>query len=107
MTDETSRRQFLTKAALSAALVQTGSAAPTGLPTRILGKTGQRVSIICLGGWHIGAVPDEKEAIRIMHAAIDEGINFFDNAWDYHDGVSEVRRARRWPWMGAAARFFS
>jgi predicted aldo/keto reductase-like oxidoreductase len=62
----------------------------TGIPARLLGKTGANVSIICLGGWHIGqpAIGD-AEAVRIMHAAIDEGINFFDNAWDYHDGRSE------------------
>ena len=60
-----------------------------GLPTRALGKTGQQVSILALGGWHIGSVRDDKEAIRIMHAAIDEGLTFFDNAWDYHDGYSE------------------
>lgn len=60
----------------------------TPIPTRPLGKTGERVSIICLGGWHIGSAED-AEAVRIMHAAIDEGINFFDNAWDYHDGHSE------------------
>jgi aryl-alcohol dehydrogenase-like predicted oxidoreductase len=48
-----------------------------------------RVSILCLGGWHIGAVKDDREAIRIMHAAIDEGLTFFDNAWDYHNGRSE------------------
>src|SRR5204862_133138 len=41
------------------------------------------------GGWHIGVLKDEDEAVRIMHAAIDEGINFFDNAWDYHDGHAE------------------
>jgi predicted aldo/keto reductase-like oxidoreductase len=62
----------------------------TGIPTRPLGKTGANVSIICLGGWHIGqpAIGD-AEAVRIMHAAIEEGITFFDNAWDYHDGRSE------------------
>ena len=43
-----------------------------GLPTRMLGRTGERVSILCLGGWHIGAVKPEKEAFRIMHAAIDD-----------------------------------
>ncbi len=92
-----SRRKFLQGGAsvMSAAalanqvLAQTSSASATGLPTRILGRTGQRVSILCLGGWHIGSVKDDNEAIRIMHAAIDEGLTFFDNAWDYHDGHSE------------------
>lgn len=62
---------------------------PNGLPTRRLGRTNEQVSILCLGGWHIGAVREQSEAIRIMHAAIDEGMTFFDNAWDYHDGGSE------------------
>ena len=93
-----SRRKFLqggskalTVAALaSEVLAQTSSASATGLPTRILGRTGQRVSILAIGGWHIGSVKDDNEAIRIMHAAIDEGLTFFDNAWDYHDGGSET-----------------
>ncbi len=63
--------------------------ASNGIPTRVLGRTNERVSILGLGGWHIGAVKQEKEAIRIMHAAIAEGMTFFDNAWDYHDGHSE------------------
>ncbi|MBM3980240.1 MAG: aldo/keto reductase [Planctomycetes bacterium] len=60
------------------------------IPTRPLGKTGANVSVLCLGGWHIGqpAIGD-AEAERIMHAAIDHGITFFDNAWDYHEGRSE------------------
>jgi predicted aldo/keto reductase-like oxidoreductase len=70
-------------------LAQTSSAPGAGLPTRVLGRTGVRVSILCLGGWHIRAVKDDKEAIRIMHAAIDEGLNFFDNCWDYHRGQAE------------------
>lgn len=57
---------------------------------RVLGRTGVRVSIIGIGGWHIGAVKDPKEAIRIMHAAIDDGVNFFDNSWDYQDGGAET-----------------
>ena len=69
---------------------QTTSASATGLPQRVLGRTRQKVSILCLGGWHIGAVKDDKESIRIMHAAIDEGLTFFDNAWDYLDGRSET-----------------
>ena len=64
--------------------------ASTGIPTRPLGKTGVDVSIICFGGWHIGQpVIGDAEAERIIHAAVDEGITFFDNAWDYHDGRSE------------------
>ncbi len=65
-----------------------------GLPTRRLGRTGEQVSILCLGGWHIGSVENKDEAIRIMHAAIDEGMTFFDNAWDYHDGGSEELMGR-------------
>lgn len=61
------------------------------VPTRRFGKTGDEVSIIGVGGYHLGDVKDEPEAIRIVHAAIDAGINFFDNAWEYHHGVSEER----------------
>ena len=61
----------------------------TGLPTRPLGKTGLNVSLICLGGWHVGDIKDKAEAVRVMHTAIDEGVNFFDNCWDYHEGGSE------------------
>ncbi|MEO7653571.1 MAG: aldo/keto reductase [Bryobacteraceae bacterium] len=93
MNQTTSRRQFIESAGAASLAAQvlagTSSAAATGMPTRVLGRTGQRVSVVCLGGWHIGAVKDDAEAVRIMHAAIDEGINFFDNAWDYHDGRSE------------------
>jgi uncharacterized protein len=70
-------------------IAQTSSASATGMPTRVLGRTGVRVSIVGLGGWHIGYIKDDAEAIRIMHTAIDEGLTFFDNAWDYHDGRSE------------------
>ena len=64
---------------------------------RTLGKTGERVSAIGLGGHHIGRPPDEKTGIQIVRSAIDRGINFMDNCWDYHDGKSEV-------WMGHALR---
>ena len=95
MTDTpNSRREFLQAslaagAALSVAAGADDDASSKGLPTRPLGKTGERVSIICLGGWHIGAVKDEPQAVKIMHTALDEGLTFFDNAWDYHDGGSE------------------
>jgi aryl-alcohol dehydrogenase-like predicted oxidoreductase len=70
-------------------LASQAPAGATGLPTRVLGRTGERVSILCVGGWDIGAIEDDAESIRLMHAALDEGITFFDNAWDYHDGRSE------------------
>jgi uncharacterized protein len=97
METTTSRRQFVqnmaalpSAAALGAELLaQTSSPGATGMPTRPLGRTGERVSIVCLGGWHIGAI-DSTEAVRIMHAAIDEGITFFDNCWDYQDGGAET-----------------
>jgi uncharacterized protein len=93
----TTRREFLFEAASAIAVGALASdvlasqqpAGPSGLPTRVLGRTGERVSILCLGGWHIGSVKDPAAAIRIMHAAVDEGLTFFDNCWDYHDGGSE------------------
>ena len=66
----------------------TGTAA---IPRRLLGKTGEEVSILALGGAHIGKKPSKEEAIRIVHAAIDAGMDFMDNAWEYNDGESEVR----------------
>ncbi|MFN4259235.1 MAG: aldo/keto reductase [Gemmataceae bacterium] len=95
MHEPNTRRDFLqTSLAGAAALglsaaVGADDAAGKGLAMRPLGKTGVKVSLICLGGWHIGSVKDDNEAVKIMHAAIDEGLTFFDNAWDYHDGHSE------------------
>ncbi len=111
---KSSRRQFVQSAGavLSAAalakqvMAQTSSASATGLPTRVLGRTGQRVSIICLGGWHIGSVQDDAEAVRIMHAAIDGGLTFFDNAWDYHDGRSEEVMGKALAMDGKRAKVF-
>lgn len=64
---------------------------PGGLPTRRLGRTGEQVSILALGGAHIGraGTDDEAKAIRMMHRAIDGGVSFFDNAWVYSDGYAE------------------
>jgi aryl-alcohol dehydrogenase-like predicted oxidoreductase len=68
-----------------------------GMPTRILGKTNEKVSAIGLGGYHLGHPPDPAVAIRIVRSAIDRGITFMDNCWDYHLGESEKR-------MGVALR---
>jgi predicted aldo/keto reductase-like oxidoreductase len=67
------------------------AAAPDAIPRRALGSTGEYVSAIGLGGYHLGLVDTEREATRIVHAAIDAGVTFMDNAWDYHDGKSEER----------------
>jgi uncharacterized protein len=98
---QTTRREFLKQAAAGAALASLAGdvlastqASAAGIPTRVLGRTGERVSILSLGGWHIGSVKDDAEAIRLMRMAIDEGMTFFDNSWDYHDGRSEELMGR-------------
>jgi aryl-alcohol dehydrogenase-like predicted oxidoreductase len=58
---------------------------------RPLGRTGVQVSAIGLGGWHIGVPKSDEEAIKIIRRAIDRGITFMDNCWDYHGGQSEIR----------------
>jgi predicted aldo/keto reductase-like oxidoreductase len=93
------RRDFMRIAAAgTAALGATGES--PGAETRQgemiyrpLGRTGEKVSAIGLGGFHIGN-PPEAEGIRIIRSAIDRGITFMDNCWDYHDGDSEVRMGK-------------
>ncbi len=64
------------------------------MPYRSLGSIGESVSVIGLGGHHIGVQADEKESIAIIRTAIDNGINFMDNCWDYHNGDSEIRMGK-------------
>ena len=99
--DKQSRRDFLGKVALGIAgtgaglsLLERPVAAAGEMPYRKLGRSGEKVSLVGLGGFHIGVPRDEREGIRIIHAAIDNGINFMDNCWDYHDGDSEVRMGK-------------
>ncbi len=67
----------------------------TEMPMRMLGRTGVEVSLIGLGGWHLGFKSiDENLSIRIIRHAIDNGINFMDNCWDYNDGASEKRMGK-------------
>ncbi len=110
-----SRRRFLqaaaggvlmARAARAAAKEQAGGApsgnvpkgkykVPAGarVPTRKLGKTGVDTSIVGLGGYHLG-IPSEEEAIRIIRSALDHGMNFLDNCWDYNGGESELRMGK-------------
>jgi predicted aldo/keto reductase-like oxidoreductase len=94
------RRQFLKAAAGSALLTailkaRDESLASSGMQYRTLGRTGERVSIIGVGGHHIGRPSvSERESERIIRTAIDNGINFMDNCWDYNGGESEIRMGK-------------
>src|SRR5437762_5136180 len=107
-TDENSpstlgRREFLTASAgaVAAALLAAGSnslfaeSSDDAMIYRALGRTGERVSIIGLGGWHIGQPSiSEHESIQLIRQAIDRGITFMDNCWDYNEGTSEIRMGK-------------
>ncbi len=73
---------------------------------RELGTTGEQVSLIGLGGFHIGKQNSEADSIRIIHAAIDRGITFMDNCWDYNNGLSEVRMGKALATGGRRAKIF-
>jgi predicted aldo/keto reductase-like oxidoreductase len=66
----------------------------SGMPYRTLGRTGEEVSLLGLGGAHVGMQDDENDSMRIIRTAIDNGINFMDNCWDYNDGLSEIRMGK-------------
>jgi predicted aldo/keto reductase-like oxidoreductase len=71
-----------------------GPAAQDGVARRHLGRTGADVSIVGLGGFHMGMQSDPEESVRIVRTAIDGGIDFLDNCWDYNGGESELRMGR-------------
>jgi predicted aldo/keto reductase-like oxidoreductase len=93
MNTDINRRQIIGALGAGALLsAQSGQAASGDMPYRQLGKTGEKVSAIGLGGSHIGKPKlSEADAIKIIRTAIDRGINFMDNSWDYNDGQSEIR----------------
>ena len=91
-----SRRGFLGFAAASILMVHADQPFPrleskNGIPYRTLGRTGEKVSLIGLGGYHLGKQTDPQDSIRIIRAGLDEGVNFLDNCWDYNGGESEIR----------------
>jgi len=94
------RREFLETAAVIVATAnwgQTvwGAESKGDIPYRTLGRTGEKVSLVGIGGYHLGRpYVDPQEATQIVHKALDEGINFLDNCWDYNGGESELRVGR-------------
>jgi predicted aldo/keto reductase-like oxidoreductase len=76
------------------ALPRRGNEIRVQMPYRPLGRTGEMVSLVGLGGYHIGIQKDEQESIRLIRTAVDSGINFMDNSWDYNDGISEIRMGK-------------
>jgi aryl-alcohol dehydrogenase-like predicted oxidoreductase len=91
-----SRRGFLGFAAASILLAHAErpsqpSESRNGIPYRTLGRTKEKVSLIGLGGYHLGKQADPQESIRIIRTGLDEGVNFLDNCWDYNGGESEIR----------------
>jgi aryl-alcohol dehydrogenase-like predicted oxidoreductase len=94
-----SRREFVGMAAASLLMAgaQSGSTErdrKDGIPYRPLGHTGEQVSVIGLGGYHLARQSHVEESIRIIRTGIDEGINFLDNCWDYNGGESEIRMGK-------------
>src|SRR5580693_2706279 len=95
-----SRREFLGMTAAASFILagQLNGAAEkdnkNGIPYRALGRTGEKVSVIGLGGYHLGKQSDPEESIRIIRSGVDEGINFLDNCWDYNSGESEIRMGK-------------
>jgi predicted aldo/keto reductase-like oxidoreductase len=93
------RRDFV-KMAVATGLAAAAPHAPGSetnqneIPVRKLGRTGEKVSAIGLGGSHVGKIKDEQETIRIIRSAIDRGITFMDNSWDYNEGDSEIRMGK-------------
>jgi uncharacterized protein len=77
------------------AQIELTNTGPDQIPRKRFGKTTERLSVIGLGGYNLGDAPSLTEAIAIVHEAVDAGVNFCDNAWEYHDGKSEE-------WMGQA-----
>src|SRR5438270_4042285 len=94
------RRHFLKGLALAGLMASardssSADAPKEGIPYRTLGRTEERVSAIGMGGFHL-AQPglEEAESIRLIRTAVDRGINFMDNSWDYNEGQSEIRMGR-------------
>jgi predicted aldo/keto reductase-like oxidoreductase len=98
---EMNRREFVAATAVAGAALAVpaalGQTKQGDMIYRLLGNTGEKISALGLGGFHIGTLPTKEESIRLIRTAIDRGMSFMDNCWDYHNGKSEL-------WMGEALR---
>ena len=91
------RRAFLKTAAAATVVKSLTDKVALGaesFPYRTLGRSGEKVSIVGLGGYHIGHPEDEQLSIRLVRTALDNGMNFLDNCWDYNGGQSEIRMGK-------------
>src|SRR5919204_4737628 len=92
------RRNFLKRVGaagvVSSVTKQLAGAAQSSIPFRPLGRSGEKVSMVGIGGYHLGTQHDDQESIRIIRTALDNGVNFLDNCWDYNDGKSEERMGK-------------
>jgi uncharacterized protein len=94
-----SRREFLEVATIMSLMASfpapVAAESRNGIPYHSLGRTGEKVSMVGVGGYHIGQQSvSEQKAIRIVRTALDAGINFLDNCWDYNNGQSEIRMGK-------------
>src|SRR5260370_37510033 len=85
------RRTFVEAFMLGAVDIAAQGQSGAGIPKRPLGRTGLEVSVLGIGGYHLGSADTDAEGTQIINEALDSGVNFFDNAWEYHDGSSEER----------------
>jgi len=93
------RRDFIRGAAAAALIASLGEGVgvageTAGIPFRRLGNTGAKVSLLGIGGAHLSFGPSEAEAIEIVRTAMDHGVNFLDNSWDYTNGQAEIRMGK-------------
>jgi aryl-alcohol dehydrogenase-like predicted oxidoreductase len=88
------RRDFLATMAALHLAAKLDAQTSNGMIYRNLGSTGERVSALGLGGYHMGVPREESESIRLVRSAIDRGVTFLDNSCDYHDGGSEIRMGK-------------
>jgi aryl-alcohol dehydrogenase-like predicted oxidoreductase len=97
------RRQFLALTVAGASIAgasiplladDSGRGVTGEMQYRMLGRTGQKVSLVGIGGAHLGACPDDAAAARIVRTAIDNGVTFMDNCWDYGGGLCELRMGK-------------